>query len=155
SATGELHEGGVKFAHLLRRGAFLRAVHRGRAGGAVKGIGDVTCDRNLHPLDGAASAVLNQHDAAEVPAAQRFGGGDGPAVFENDGKSARLGGADAAVHGGASADSENAVLCSQLCRGDEKFTRAEGGGRHRVAIFNPRDQRQSAGRRHLDDGGFT
>ena len=113
---------------LLRRRALLRAEDRRGAVGPNSGLVTSHATVIFTPIDRAAAAVLDQHDRRQVAAAQRLGGGDRLAVFEDDGQPARLRAADAGVDRGAAADAEDDVRDAEPGGGDEQFAGAERGG---------------------------
>ena len=122
----------------------MRAVDGGGAVVAIERVGDVAGDRDAHAFHRAAAAVLDEHDAGEIAPAERFGGGDGLAAFQDDGQAAGLRAADAAVDGGAAADPKDAVRRAKLRGGQKQFAGAEAGGVHRIAVFVGRGRTAAA-----------
>lgn len=146
---GIVIQGPVEFEHGGRAGTFLRAVDDARSLGSAERVADVRQRNDLNLAEtGIEGGIIETGEVGESGSP----GGQRSAVVVEESCTERCGHSGAAVVRSAAADADEDTGDISIKRGTDKLARSVGAGAARIAAIR-RDEVETGGRSHLNDGG--
>ena len=146
---GIVIQGPVEFEYGGGAGTLLRAVDDARALGSTERVADVRQRNDLNLAEtGIESGIIEPGETGESGSSR----GQRSAVVVKEACTERCGHSGAAVVSSAAADADEDAGDTSIERGTDELARSVGAGATRIAAIR-RDEMETGGRSHLNDGG--